>query len=64
MPETLGSAPLAMARSSAAMTRWRRRAESACRPFLIVSVRGLAAVGGAGAVAGVMRVPHLPAGTG
>ena len=33
MPETLISVPSAVARLSAAMTRWRRRAESAWRPL-------------------------------
>jgi hypothetical protein len=54
MPETLSSAPSAVARSSAAMTRWWRRAESACRPFRMASVRGLAALVGAGLVVPVM----------
>ena len=59
MPDTLISVPSAAARSSAAMTRCRRRAESAWRPFLIASVRGLAAAGRAGAVVLVMRRASL-----
>ena len=45
MPDTVISVPLAVARLSVAMTRCRRRAESAWRPFLIASVLGFAAGG-------------------
>jgi hypothetical protein len=40
MADTLISVPSAEALLIAAMTRWRRRAESAWRPFLIASARG------------------------
>jgi len=40
MADTLISAPPADALLIAAMTRWRRRAESAWRPFLIASALG------------------------
>jgi hypothetical protein len=35
MADTLISSPFVAARVSVAMTRWRRRAESACRPASI-----------------------------
>jgi len=58
MPDTLVSAPSARAWLIAAMTRWRRRAESAWEPFLIAAVRGFAA-GALGVVVGVMRWPRV-----
>src|SRR5208337_1922555 len=48
MPDTLISAPSAAARSSAARTRWRRRAESVWRPFIMAPVPGLPGAGRAG----------------
>ena len=54
---TVISVPLAAARLSTAMTRCRRRAESACRPFIIASVRG---PGGAGRPVGVRVVMRGP----
>jgi hypothetical protein len=43
MADTLISVPSAEALLIAAMTRWRRRAESAWRPFRIASACGAAA---------------------
>ena len=48
MPEALISVPSVVARPSTAMTRCRRRAESACRPCRIAVVRGLGCVCGYG----------------
>ncbi len=45
MDDTLISVPSAEARLIAAMTRWRRRAESAWRPFLIAPVCGVLVTG-------------------
>jgi hypothetical protein len=44
MADTLISVAWARARSSAVMTRWRRRADSACRPSIIAWVGVLVAV--------------------
>src|SRR6266516_1597360 len=57
MDETLISVPSAAALLSAAMTRWRRRAESACRPLVIAAARGSAVPGSPGLR--VMRGPRV-----
>ena len=65
MPDTLISVPSEAALLRAAMTRWRRRAESAWRPLVIAPVRGLAGQAGwSFAVAGRVLMRGTPFGRG
>ena len=62
-PVTLISVPLEAALLRAAMTRWRRRAESAWRPLVIAPVRGFTGrASGPSAMAGPVLMRGTPSG--